>query len=717
MFGINVKKIIFLGLMLAAFSVLGAAQAPVSLSMSVKPAKAKAGEKLTAQITAAIGGGWHLYSITQGTGGPVPTRITVDEGVFKAAGAVRGSAPQKQMDPNFGIATETYTGSASFSVPVAVDSSAQTGAQTLSVSVRYQACNDKVCLPPKTLKVSAPVEIIAGTLTAKSPSPSPTATQTPTATPTPNPNIAANTGANKNANLNAAKVNANVAVNSANTNLTNGENSAKTENSPAAVVAQNTNPPSGTTNDLSNQPPPNITGGLDENQSIWSFIWLAMSVGALSLLTPCVFPMIPITVSYFTNHGAGNRAGAIRDAVIYALGIILTFTLLGVALAVVFGAAGINKFAANPYINLVITGIFLSFALSLFGAFHIGIPSSVLNKLDAFQRSKEQTGGTGGAGRVIALLLMGLTFSLTSFTCTAPFVGTLLVTAAQGKWFLPVAGMLAFSTVFALPFFVLALAPQLVAQLPKSGGWLNSVKVVMGLLEVAAAMKFLSNADLVWGWGVFTREVVLASWIAVALLIGLYLLGKFRLALDSPVESLGAVRLLSAIVFLSLGFYFLTGLFGARLGEIESFLPPATGNSLAANKNDAQKSGEPSWITNDLDAALALAKKENKPVFIDFTGYTCTNCRWMEANMFTKDAVKREFDKFVLVRLYTDGEGEPFAGFQELQEKRFGTVALPLYAVLDKDGNTLTTFPGLTRSQDEFVGFLRQNQSAEVAQK
>jgi thiol:disulfide interchange protein len=299
----------------------------------------------------------------------------------------------------------------------------------------------------------------------------------------------------------------------------------------------------------------------------------------------------------------------------------VTFTALGVALAVLFGAAGINKFAASPWVNLAIAAIFISFALSLFGAYNLDVPSSVLTKLDALSRSKE-------TGRIIGLLLMGLTFSLTSFTCTAPFVGTLLVMAAQGKWIYPVIGMLAFSSVFALPFFVLALASQLVSQLPKSGGWLNSVKVVMGLLEIAAAMKFLSSVDLVWHWGILTREVVLASWVAVTLLITVYLLGKFQLSHDSPIERIGAVRLMLALVSLAFSLFLLTGLFGRRLGELESFLPLAPGTSsaaiLGAGDNNAilPTNGELTWITNDYDGAIRQAKSENKPVFIEFTGYT-----------------------------------------------------------------------------------------------
>ncbi|MEK7856685.1 MAG: cytochrome c biogenesis protein CcdA, partial [Acidobacteriota bacterium] len=327
------------------------------------------------------------------------------------------------------------------------------------------------------------------------------------------------------------------------------------------------------------------------DQPIWGFVWLAMTFGALSLLTPCVFPMIPITVSYFTKHGSESTAGSIRDALIYAFGIIFTFTGLGVALALLFGAAGINRFAANPYVNLLITGIFLAFAFSLLGAYNLGVPSRFLTKLDGFTRSKE-------SGKTIGLLLMGLTFSLTSFTCTAPLVGTILVAAAQGDLFYPIIGMLAFSSVFALPFFILAVAPQLMHSLPRSGTWMNSVKVVMGFLEIGAALKFLSNVDLVWGWDIFTRDVVIAGWIALSILTFLYLLGVFRFAHDSENRSIGLVRVLNAFLFGTLAFYLLTGLFGSRLGELESFLPPAK-ETAGSTIGGSPMSNELSWINND----------------------------------------------------------------------------------------------------------------------
>lgn len=436
---------------------------------------------------------------------------------------------------------------------------------------------------------------------------------------------------------------------------------------------------------------------------IWAFIWLAATLGALSLLTPCVFPMIPITVSYFTNHSAGSRSKALRLATIYSLGIVATFTLLGMLLAIFVGAAGINLFAANPWVNILIAAIFIFFAFNLFGAYEITVPTGILTKLDGLTRSHE-----GEGSGVVGALLMGLTFTLTSFTCTSPFVGTILVSASGGSWKMPLVGMFAYSAVFALPFFVLALIPQWVSQLPRAGGWMNSVKVAMGFLEIAAAMKFISNVDLVWKWGIFTRSIVVAIWIAIGVILSLYLLGKFQLSHDSKPDRIGAFRLVSAILSLAISFYLITGLFGAKLGELEAFLPPELEVS-AANKFGGGAL-EPTWITNDYEAALQKAKAENKRVFIDFTGYTCTNCRWMEANIFPKAPVVAEMNKFVLARLYTDGDGDIYVKQQQMEQDRFGTVALPFYAVVDADGKTIATFPGLTRNIEEFVDFLRKAQ-------
>jgi thiol:disulfide interchange protein len=419
------------------------------------------------------------------------------------------------------------------------------------------------------------------------------------------------------------------------------------------------------------------------------YLWLAVTAGAVSLVTPCVFPMIPITVSYFTNHATSDRTRGVSAALVFAAAIIASFTALGLLIALVFGAAGVQRFAASPIVNVALAALFVAFALNLFGVYQIAIPSRALTALDGAARDRESSGA-----HMAGAMLMGLTFALTSFTCTAPFVGTVLVTAATGAWRGPAVGMLAYSTVFALPFFVLALLPHWAAKLPRAGRWLVSVKVTMGFLELAAALKFLSNADLVWHWGIFTRDVVLALWIALAGLMAAYLLA-------SGPGTVG--RLAGAAASLGVGVWLATGLTGGGLGELDPFLPP-----LATAERDAYTVNL-DWHLNDLSAALALAKRDAKPVFIDFTGYTCTNCRWMEANVFARADVKVQLNRFALARLFTDGDGPVYEKQQAYQESTFNTVALPLYAVLAPDGHTVATLPGLTRDPAVFVRFLERS--------
>jgi thiol:disulfide interchange protein DsbD len=246
------------------------------------------------------------------------------------------------------------------------------------------------------------------------------------------------------------------------------------------------------------------------------------------------------------------------------------------------------------------------------------------------------------------------------------------------------------------------------SQLPKSGGWMISVKVVVGFLEVAAAIKFLSNADLVWRWGIFTRQVVLATWVGIGILTIVYVLGYLRMAHDEVIGSVGAGRLIVAMVVLAATIWLVPGLFGRQLGELEAFLPAETGSSSSGSIEGPRSNtdAEVHWMINDYEGALAKAKRENMPVFIDFTGYTCTNCRWMEANMFSKPEVTRELRRYICVRLYTDGDGEIFQHQQSLQQDKFGTVALPFYAILSADGSVSDTFPGLTKSESEFLTFL-----------
>ncbi len=438
----------------------------------------------------------------------------------------------------------------------------------------------------------------------------------------------------------------------------------------------------------------NLDAAIDEG--FFSFVILAFSMGLLALLTPCVFPMIPITVSFFTHQGETGEGKPITNAIIYTLGIIATFSILGFILALTLGASGANQLAANPWVNIFIAALFIYFALSLFGMYEIELPSALR------QYSLKQE----GRGGVIGTLFMAVTFTLTSFTCTVQFVGLLLVAASQGQWFWPMIGMVVFSAAFALPFFFLALFPQYLAKMPKSGSWLNSVKVVMGFLELAAAFKFISNTDLVWGWGFFSHNTVLAVWAVLMLLTGIYLLGKIQLPHDSPLASISVPRLMLSTAFLTFGLYLTSGLFGQKIhGLIYSYLPPIVeSESGAVRTNGASMAEEFNWYRN-LDEGLAEARATGKSVFIDFTGYTCTNCRWMEANTFTKTEVKHRFGEMILVQLYTDG-GPNHRENQQYEIDRFGTAALPFYVILSPNDDIITTFPGMTRSLDDFLDFL-----------
>ena len=438
----------------------------------------------------------------------------------------------------------------------------------------------------------------------------------------------------------------------------------------------------------------NLEAAID--QGFFSFVLLAISMGFLALLTPCVFPMIPITVSFFTQQGESKKGKPLKNAIIYTLGIIATFSILGFILALTLGASGANQLASNPWVNLFIAALFIYFALSLFGMYEIEVPQ----KLRQFSLNQE------GRGGVIGTLFMAVTFTLTSFTCTVQFVGLLLVAASQGQWFWPMIGMIVFSAAFAFPFFFLALFPQYLAKMPKSGGWLNSVKVVMGFLELAAAFKFLSNTDLVWGWGFFSHNAVLAVWAVLMLLVGFYLLGKIQLPHDSPLVSVSVPRLMLSAAFLTFGLYLTSGLFGQRIhGIIYAYLPPIVEADTGAVSTNGNSMAEDFKWYRGLKKGLSEAKVTSKPVFIDFTGYTCTNCRWMEANIFTKREVKDRFNEMILVQLYTDG-GPNHRENQEYEIERFGTAALPFYVIISPNDEIITTFPGMTRDLNNFLDFL-----------
>ena len=620
------------------------AQTPVHWSMKMTPAGPVApGGVLTATATAEIEAGWHVYALTQGPGGPHALEVTVQKSsVFSLGGKPTSPPPTRAFDPNFNMETEFHEESTVVTIPIKVATPAPGGASKLSIDMSYQTCNERLCLPPAT-------ETLTATLVVQGPgSKVQSSVQGPGSVPGPESKAQAEPG------------------------------------TPDAGRTPDPGPNSGpgTRDSGLRRSVPDMAAASAKAASFTSYLALAAVMGFLSLLTPCVFPMVPITVSYFTARAGRTRREAITQALVYGAGIVLTFSAVGLALAIFLGASGLNQFAANPWVNIGITAIFLGFALSLFGTVNIALPSSMVTKAVTAEQ---------GRGNFVGTLLMGFAFTLTSFTCTAPFIGSLLVVAATGSWQWPLAGMLAFSSVFALPFVILAIVPQRLASLPRAGAWLSEVKTAMGLLEVAAAMKFLSNADLVWRWGIFTRTVVLVSWVIVALL----LMAQFLRGKRSP------ARLVLAAASLALAVWLGNGARGARMGELEAFLPPADTTVLAAGQ-------EPEWIVNSYDEAILAAKQQNRPVLIDFTGYTCTNCRWMEANMFPRPEVAVELARYVRVRLYTDGQGEPFLGFQKMQRDTYGTVALPYYVALDSNGTPKVAFGGLTRNSAEYVAFLRK---------
>lgn len=436
-----------------------------------------------------------------------------------------------------------------------------------------------------------------------------------------------------------------------------------------------------------------------KSEGIFSYIWFSMLMGAISLLTPCVFPMIPITVSFFTKRAEKTTGRGLRDSLIYSLGIILTFTAIGFIVSIAFGPTGISQLATNGWVNLAIAAIFVIFALNLFGAFEIQIPPALLNLLNA----KSSGDGIG------SVLMMGLVFSLTSFTCTVPFVGSSLISVSSGEWFYPILGMLGFSAVFAAPFFLLALFPSFMTKLPKSGGWMNNVKVVMGFIEIADAIKFFSNADLYWSFELIPKDVFLSIWIICCIMIFAYILGWFKLPHDSPVESVGSLRIIFALFFGTITIWLATGMLGKPLGELDAFLPPKEYgvNSAAISIGSTTPSNIEEYWFKDYETALAKAKEENKPLFIDFTGWQCTNCRWMETNMFPRGPIASLMANMIKVKLYTDSRNPSDMANREFQRDRFGSIELPLYVILSPNEQLLSS-KGFTRDDKEFLDFLKR---------
>jgi thiol:disulfide interchange protein len=428
------------------------------------------------------------------------------------------------------------------------------------------------------------------------------------------------------------------------------------------------------------------------NTDVGVFLLTTFLAGLAAIFTPCVFPMIPFTVSYFLNQKARSP---VSQAIVFCLGIVVMFTGLGLLTTAIAGPIGVVKLGNSPWVNGFIAIVFIIFGLSLLGAYELTLPSGLLTKMT-------QASDRGG---YVGTLIMGLTFTLTSFACIGPIVGPLLVASVQTSGALPVLGMVGFSTGLATPFLLLAIFPSFIKKMPKSGGWLMRVKVVLGFIVLAASMKYLSTVDQELQKHLISREFLLASWVVFFALPGLYLLGFLRLEGVNTDEPLGVGRMLVASLFLIFAISLVPGIFGASLGELEGQIPIPPSTTAFGGGGGPSEAG-PVWMKNQYAEALAKARAENKLVFINFTGNACTNCHWMKANMFPRPEVKGLLKDFVLVDLFTDGTDVVSEQNQKLEETKFATVAIPFYAIVDPDGKVLASFPGLTRSSDEFVAFI-----------
>jgi len=611
---------------------------PVKWSLAVEPASARPGSTVLARVTANIEPGWHLYSLSV----PEPiiaTSVKLADSPAIASQTVYQPKPDTHFDENFGFNVASYSNQAVFLIEAKLAGKAAPGPLALAAETRYQVCDSKMCLPPRRATAAA-------TLTVDP----------------------------------------------------------RAKYADAAVI------PAGYTPFDPNAPRPQATAsgsGASEQQSpakggtaapaadttgMAVFLLIAFGFGLAAVFTPCVFPMIPITVSYFLNRPAASRLRSAIDAAVFCLGIMVLFAGLGLAATAILGPFGVVQLGSNVWVNLFVALVFLVFGLSLLGAFEITVPSGVLTKLN----------GVSGGGGLLGTLLMGLTFSLTAFACVGPFVGTLLAASVQGGGIRPLLGMGAFAAGLALPFFFLALFPAYLKRLPRSGGWMERVKVVMGFLILAAMFKYLASVDQVMRWNILTRERFLAAWVVLLALAGLYLLGVLRLHGAKSEDAVGTGRLLTGALFLAAALSLLPGMFGARLGELDAYVPPPD----AASQGATSAAVGPRWMQNQYREALARARAGNKPLLVAFVGYACTNCHWMKANMFTRPEIASALGKFVLVELYTDGTDAASRENQQLQESRFSTVALPYYVILDGSERVLATFPGLTRDPAEFLKFL-----------
>ena len=636
-------------------------------------------------FTATVKDPWHLYGTELPKGGPTPTHLLVDkiEGAELVGGLTSTQKPIEKYDPNFEMTLRFFSGKVTFRQKIRITDPKKFA---FVGAIRYMACNDEQCLPPANWEFTVqPKELgklgdaAATKLTEETP-----ATTEATATSLGEPS------ADSVASVDTLSV---------------------APQDTAAIASS----------DLWAPVIPELKAYGDKalNQaegSLWMLLVGGFLGGLVALVTPCVWPMIPMTVSFFLKRSSDRKKG-IRDALLYGIGIIVIYVSLGLIVSAVFGSDALNNLATNAIFNVAFFILLVIFAISFFGAFELVLPASWTAKMDAKADS---------ASGFISIFFMAFTLALVSFSCTGPIIGTLLVQAATSSsgMLAPAVGMLGFALALALPFTLFAIFPNLLQSMPKSGGWMNSVKVVLAFIELALALKFLSIADLAYGWRILDREVFLSLWIVIAILLGLYLLGKIRFPHDAPQEKTPIPALFLAIISFSFAVYMMPGLVGAPLRAISAFAPPLRTQDLNLYN------GEVHAKFDDYDAGMAYARQVGKPVMIDFSGYGCVNCRKMEASVWIDPNVKHMLEEdYVLITLMVDekaplkepieimenGEkvklrtvGDKWSYFQRM---KFGANAQPFYVLLDHQGKPLAPSYAFNEDVSAYLNFLKSGLS------
>ena len=679
-----------LGVALALMTLLGAqAQIISDVVKWTRSVEDNSPTEKTIVLTATIKPNWHLYATDLPAGGPTPTHLLVDKisGAELVGKLTSDTKPIEKYDPNFEMNLRFFSGKVTFRQKIRITDPTKFAFEG---AIRHMACDDERCLSPSNWDFSVQAKDLGKLAGA-----APTATAESQAPQAPTPIM--------------------------------GEPSADSTTSAPDTLSANQETAQGAVSDLWAPVIPELKAYGDKalNQaegSLWMLLVGGFLGGLVALVTPCVWPMIPMTVSFFLKRSKDRKKG-IRDAVLYGISIIVIYVALGLAVSGAFGASALNDLATNAYFNIAFLLLLVLFAVSFFGAFELVLPASWTSKMD--QKADSASG-------LVSIFFMAFTLSLVSFSCTGPIIGTLLVQAATSSTGIlaPAIGMLGFALALALPFTLFAIFPNLLQSMPKSGGWLNSVKVVLAFIELALALKFLSVADLAYGWHILDREVFLSLWIVIFTLLGLYLIGKIRFPHDTPQEKTPIPALFLAIVSFAFALYMVPGLVGAPLRAISAFSPPLSTQDLNLYK------GEVHAQFSDYETGMAYAKQVGKPVMIDFSGYGCVNCRKMEASVWTDANVKATLDNdYVLITLMVDEKTalpEPIeveeAGkkiklrtvgdkWSYLQRMKFGANAQPFYVLLDNEGKPLASSYAYNEDVPAYMDFLKAGLAEYSARK